>query len=157
MPLDDRHKALIEDMGLALRSELGARTLYPLLRRRTSDPELRSVLERLAADERDLVPRLAALIEGLGGRPRRRSFRRWLASWAIAFGTLPFGLRFALRLSQDAEAAVARWYGAYRDFFSDAGEVERARECDDFVRVKLLHAQWLETWVENSPFRRFGG
>jgi hypothetical protein len=129
--LDDGRRALIEDMGLALRSELGARTLYRLLRRRTSDPELRSVLERMAADERDLVPRLAALIEGLGGRARRRSFRRWLASWAIALGTLPFGLRFALRLCQDAEGAVARWYGAYRDYFSKAGDAGRARQCDE--------------------------
>lgn len=155
--MDEGRRALVADMELALRSEIGARTLYPLLRRRTADPELRGVLERMALDEQELVARLAALIEGLGGRPRRKSFRRWLAGWVIASGTLIFGLRFALRLCQDAEAAVARWYGAYRDHFAQMGDAERARTCDELVCTKLLHAQWLETWVHNSPFRRFGG
>lgn len=155
--MEDARRALIADMELALRSELGARTLYPLLRRRTSDPELRNVLERMAADERELVQRLRALIQGLGGHPRKRSFRRWLASWAIACATLPFGLRFALRLSQDAESAVARWYGAYRDHLRSSGDAERARACEGLLETKLLHAQWLDTWVQNSPFRRWGG
>ena len=88
---------------------------------------------------------------------RERSFRRWLASWAIALATLVFGLRFALRMSQDAEAAVARWYGAYRDHFAREGDHQRARECEELLAVKLLHAQWLDTWVQNSPFRRWGG
>ena len=153
----DPRRALVDDMQLALRSELGARTLYPLLRRRTSDPELRRVLESMTEDEHELVRRLGALIVKEGGKPRTRSFRRWLASWCIAAGTLFFGLRFALRLSQDAESAVARWYGTYRGYYLEQGDEESARACDDLVRMKLRHAQWLETWVENSLFRRLGG
>jgi hypothetical protein len=153
----DPRRALVDDMQLALRSELGARTLYPLLRRRTSDPELRLVLERMTEDEHELVRRLGALIVKEGGEPRTRSFRRWLASWCIAAGTLFFGLRFALRLSQDAESAVARWYGTYCRYYLEQGDEGTARACDDLVRIKLRHAQWLETWVENSLFRRLGG
>lgn len=146
-------RALLDDVELALRSELGARTLYPLLRRRTRDPELRRVLERMSADQRELVPRVRALIEGLGGSARRRSFRRWLAGWATFAATFPFGLRFALRLCHDAEASVARWYGTHRAFFVEQGDAERARECDTLAQIKMQHAQWLLTWLQHSRFR----
>ncbi len=152
--MKESQDALLEDMQLALRSELGARTLYPLLGRRTKDPELGRVLERMAEDERELVGRLQRLLASLGAKAQKRSFRRWLASLAIAAATLVFGLRFALRLSQDAEETVARWYGTYRAFFLELEDPERARECDDFAQIKLRHAQWLDTWIQNARFRQ---
>ena len=150
----DERRALLDDMDLALRSELGARTLYPLLRRLARDPELRRVLERLASDEREQVTRMRSLMEGLGARPRRWSFRRWLAAWLVAGATLIIGTRFALRLCLDAEEAVGRWYGAYRAWFVEQGDVERARICDELATTKMRHASWLSTWVQNVPFRR---
>jgi hypothetical protein len=140
-------------MDLALRSEIGARTLYPLLRRRVRDPQLKDVLGTMAKNERRMVERVGALIEGLGGRGRTWSFRRWLASWAIFCGTFVFGLRFALRLCQDAEASVARWYATHRAFFVEQGDAERAHECDALAQTKLRHAQWLQTWLQHSRFR----
>jgi len=146
-------RALLDDLELALRSEIGARTLYPLLRRRSRDGELRRVLERMAEDERELVPRVGALVEGLGGSARKRSFRRWLASWTTFAATFPFGVRFALRLCHDAESSVARWYATYRAFFVEQGDVARARECDELAQLKTRHAQWLQTWLAHSRFR----
>ena len=67
---------------------------------------------------------------------------------------LVFGLRFALRLCQDAESTVARWYTEYRAYFAELGDVERARACEELAGVKRRHATWLDTWVQNVPFRR---
>ncbi|MEM7309340.1 MAG: hypothetical protein AAF682_21840 [Planctomycetota bacterium] len=152
--MDDRHRALLDDMELALRSELGARALYPLLRRLCRDPELKRVLERLAEDERELVDRVRGLMTELGADPRKGSLRRRLAAWAVAGATLVVGLRFALRLCQDAESAVSRWYMAYRAYFAELGDRPRAEECERLAQMKTRHASWLETWVQNVPFRR---
>ncbi len=148
------HRALLEDMVLALRSEFGARALYPLLRRRTRDVELKRVLERLAEDERELVERVRTLMRGLGAKPPAGRFRRRVAAWVIVAATLVFGLRFALRLCQDAESTVARWYTEYRAHFAELGDVERARVCEELAGIKRRHASWLETWVQNVPFRK---
>lgn len=150
---DSTRQALLDDLELALRSELGARTLYPLLKKRTRDSELRRVLDCMAEDEHQVIERVRALVEGMGARARRRSFRRWLAGWAIFFATFLFGLRFALRLCHDAVASVARWYGTYRAYFVEQGDAERARECDELAQIKARHAQWLQTWLQHARFR----
>ena len=148
------HRALLEDMELALRSEFGARALYPLLRRLTRDEELTRVLERLAEDQHDLVRRVRELMEGLGAAPPKGSKRRRLAAWAVAAATPVFGLRFALRLCHDATSAVARWYAAYGAYFAELGDETRAQTCRSLAELKTRHASWLETWVQNVPFRR---
>lgn len=152
--MTDIEKAIIEDMHLALRSELGARTIYPLLRRVTRDAELKRVLEKLYDDEVEQVRRMRGLMKELGAHPPAWSFRRTLASWAVALATPIFGMRFALRLCHDAESAVARWYGAYRDHFMERGETERGQLCDELSQTKTRHAQNLGAWVQNVPFRR---
>ena len=35
-----------------------------------------------------------------------------------------------------------------------AGDVERARTCDELATTKMRHASRLSTWVQNVPFRR---
>ena len=51
---------------------------------------------------------------------------------------------------------MARWYGTYKVFFAGDGDTVRAQECDELATIKTRHAAWLETWVQNAPFRRLG-
>ena len=104
----------------------------------------------MAEDQHELIRRVRALMQGLGAKPRRRSFRRWLAGWVILAATVPFGLRFALRMCHDAESSVARWYATHRAFFVEQGDLARAQECDELANVKRRHAQWLQTWLANA-------
>lgn len=141
-------------MGLALRSECGARYLYRFLRRRSLGSELRRVLEELEGEERELIDAVAELMSEIGPAPRKWAFRRWVGSAAVWAFSVLIGVRFALRLSVDAEWTVARWYSEYARFLAEGGDTERAERCAAFVTTKQRHAQILQTWVDHG--RRTG-
>lgn len=143
-------RALLDDMELALRSEFGALALYPWLARRTRDEELSAVLSSLAADERQLVADLRHLMAELGAHPPHGSLRRRLASAALVALTPLFGLRFALRLSLDAEETVARWYDRQAAYLAQFGELAHARRCEALALAKRRHARTLTTFAQHG-------
>jgi demethoxyubiquinone hydroxylase (CLK1/Coq7/Cat5 family) len=141
-------------MVYALRSELGATYVYPALARFTRDDELRGVLRVLSGESLDQVERLRRLMAELGGSPPTARLRRRVAAHALALATPLIGMRLALRLCCDAEAAVSRWYAGYAVYFARLGDDESARELDDLSRAKYRHSVLLQTWVDHLPYRR---
>jgi rubrerythrin len=144
-----------EELLLALRSELGARSLYPWLARRAREPELVEVLSQFAKDTDLQISQLRQLMVGLGCAAPERSRRRALASALIALLTVFFGLRFALRLCVDAEETVARWYERFAHRFAGEGRIELARRVEPWGQVKRRHADVLRAFLAHS--RQAGG
>ena len=68
---------------------------------------------------------------------------------ALSWTSRVTGMRPALRICQNAEETVARWYAEYEIFLARIGDLERARVCGDLARVKRLHSQALGAWVAN--------
>ena len=145
---------LLDEMKGALRSEFGARTAYASLAWRLSDTELGTVLRRMHAEEEEVIETLRRILEDLGVSPRKRSFRRWGAAWGLTLTTYLTGSRFALRTCGEAEVAVSRWYREFERIFAAGGDVESAERFGHMSRIKQLHAQTLDTWVENLPRAR---
>jgi hypothetical protein len=144
---------VLDDLRDALRSEYGARSVYPLLVRFARDEDLRNLLRALAEEECAQVEAVRALIDGMGVRAARRSVRRVVMAWILFLSTPVVGLRFALRLCHDAEARVARWYHGFAAWFAEMGDGKRARMCQELSSVKRRHAQALEAFVLHSPGR----
>ncbi|MCH2105456.1 MAG: hypothetical protein MK291_02290 [Planctomycetes bacterium] len=149
----DRTRVLAEMSG-ALRSELGARTAYASLAWRLSGTEVEGVLRRMHAEEDEAIEILCGLLKRAGVSPRRWSLRRWAAAWGLTFATYLTGARFALRTCGEAEEAVSRWYREFERIFAEVGDKESAEQFARLSRLKQLHAQTLDTWVENLPRAR---
>lgn len=139
---------LLAEMREALLAELGALEAYRALSRRPWDEELLKVLVAFHHEELELVEGLRTVIQALGGRARRRSWRRRIAARLLAASTRCFGPRFALRVCQEAEATVSRWYREFAVYLARTGELEHARRCEEFSRTKARHASTLNAWTE---------
>jgi hypothetical protein len=85
----------------------------------------------------------------MGGRPRRTSLRRRALARVLALSSRVLGAPLVLRVCQNAEETVGRWYADYGLFLVRIGDVERARECDALAVTKRLHSQALGAWVTN--------
>ncbi len=153
LELSSSYRSLLRDMHLALLSEIGARSIYDHLRRRIRDPELNSLLERLNESGKDSIQRLQDLIRGMGGRPRRTSFRRRTLARVLALTSRITGYRFVLRVCLNAEDTVGRWYAEYASFLARLGDSERALICEELCQIKRAHAQALGAWVSNMARR----
>ena len=136
-------------MKLALLSEIGARAIYNHLGRHAHDEDLKSMLGKLNQEGAEVVVRLQDLIRGLGGRPRRTSFRRRAMARILALASRMIGMRPVLRVCLNAEETVERWYGEYCLFLMRLGDRERARTCTELAEIKHLHAQALSAWIQN--------
>jgi len=147
--LERAYSSLLKDMHLTLLSEIGARSIYDHLGRLTRDPELRALLRRLNQEGAESVRQLQELMRGMGGRPRRTSLRRRALARVLALSSRVLGARLVLRLCQNAEETVGRWYADYGLFLARIGDVERARECETLAVIKRLHSQALGAWVTN--------
>lgn len=145
VPVELRHSydSLLRDMHLALLSEFGARSIYVHLGRLVRDPELHNMLQRLNEDGAGNVTRLRRLMIDMGARPRRTSFRRRALARALAYLSVVTGPRPILRICQNAEEMVGRWYGEYALFLTRLGDPSRARELEILRRNKTLNAQQL--------------
>lgn len=145
--------SLVEDMRLALLSEIGARALYDHLARHARDQVLVGVLGQLNREGAASIERLRALMIQLGARPRRTSLRRRALARGLAVSSRVVGLRPVLRICLHAESTVARWYSAYSHYLLRMGEENGARTCAELERVKLRHAQTLGAWIQNLRTR----
>ncbi len=145
-----QHKALVDDMGRALLSELGARVVYARLSTCVQDEELTGVLTELAEDENGQIRTLQELMRRLGGKPRSRSFRRWFMGRALVSCRRLFGPRFAMRVCLDAEWTVSRWYAKYAAYLTQVGETSEAQVCEELALTKRRHSRVLQAWVDLS-------
>lgn len=145
---DSQYAALVEDMRLALLSEFGAHVVYSRLALRADDEELAGVLQELASEELTQIESLRALMQRLGGRPKERSIRRWLAARALVACRRFFGVRFVLRVCLDAEWAVSRWYAKYAAYLVRVGEQSEAEACEALALTKRRHSRVLKAWVD---------
>jgi demethoxyubiquinone hydroxylase (CLK1/Coq7/Cat5 family) len=152
-PVPDPAGPLVRDMERTLKSELGAQSMYALLPVLVRDRELRRLLGDLRAQQREHVAMLAAAITSLGGRPARRSWRRSVAAWALFLVTPVLGLRFALRLCEEAAATVARWHAEYALYLADMGRLDEARTCRAISHRRLQEHFALRAWTENFGVR----
>lgn len=144
-----------EELLLALRSELGARSLYPWLARRAREPEFAAVLHELARDTELQISQLRQLLAELSVDAPARSRRRAIASTVIAAMTVFLGLRFALRICVDAEETVARWYERFAHRFVAEGRIDLARRVEPLGLAKRRHAEVLRAFLSLS--RQAGG
>lgn len=142
-------RLLLKDMGQALLSEIGARSIYDHLSRRVADPQLQGLLVQLNRQGIGSVARLQELMRGLGGRPRRTSFRRRAMARALCHGSRVIGVRTVLRVCAHAEETVSRWYTQYSAYFLAAGDLERARAFQELSTEKQVRARALGAWVTN--------
>lgn len=147
-------RQLLDEMRGALRSEFGARAAYASLARRLSETELETVLRRMHSEEEEVIQTLRGILQALGSRPIKRSYRRWVAAKGLTLTTYLTGSRFALRTCGEAEEAVSRWYREFERIFAEDGDLETAKKFGQMARIKQLHAQTLGTWVENLPRAR---
>jgi hypothetical protein len=147
------YRSLVKDMHLALLSEIGARSIYDHLRRAVRDQDLAALLARLNEEGAASVAGLQELMRGMGGRPRRTSFRRRALARALALASRVTGVRPVLRICHHAEETVGRWYVEYRQFLLLLGDEGRARTCDELAHVKRRHAQALGAWITNIAQR----
>lgn len=60
------------------------------------------------------------------------------------------GIRLGLRVCQDAEATIARWYQAYAHYLARVAELEAARTCEELSLTKRRHAQILQTFLDHG-------
>jgi rubrerythrin len=140
---------LVRDMRRALRSELGAYSLYSLLPRVTRGAELRRLLDELRREEAGIVAEVRDLMASLGGRPERSRWTRSVAAWCLTVLAPVTGVRFALRLCHESESTVSRWYAEYAAFFASVGDRERAVAFHELSTRKRLHATRLAAFVTN--------
>ena len=136
-------------MHLALLSEVGARTIYERLASRAGREDLGSLLERIAQDSERILERLRELMIELGGDPPRTSLRRRLLASALARLAPVIGIHRVLRLCEQAEETVSRWYAQYAVFLDRIGDAQRSRICQQLAAEKRLHAQALSAWNSN--------
>jgi rubrerythrin len=141
-------RALLDDLERALRSEIGARTFYPLLARRVADAELAGVLAEFALEQRVQVERLSALTTALGRRARARCLRRSALAWALYALTFVGARPLALRLCHEAERTLARGYDAFLAFFAASARAAEAQALEQLGETKRRHARTLEAWVQ---------
>jgi len=138
-------------MQRALRSEFGSQSIYALLPAITRDRELRRLLVELRGQQKQHVEILRGVIESLGGRTPRSRWRRSVAAWAL-FATVPIlGLRFSLRLCEEAAATVARWHAEYALHLAEHGHTSQAIACQTISRQRLAQHWALRAWTENFP------
>ena len=135
-------------MSLALLSEFGAQVVYSRLSDCVEDEELVGVLKELAEDEAVQIRELQELMRRLGGTPRERSLRRWLAARALVSCRRLFGARFAMRVCLDAEWTVSRWYAKYAAYLQQVGEDGAAQVCEELALTKRRHSRVLQAWVD---------
>jgi hypothetical protein len=144
-------ESLLADMHQALLAEFGAAEAYRGLARRAWSPGLVEVLSGFCREEQEQIEELRSVIGALGGRAPRRSRRRWLAARLLVASTRIFGPRFALRVCQEAELSVSRWYREHAVHLARVGELELARRCQALSAAKARHASALGAWTENLP------
>lgn len=144
---------LLRELHRALLAEFGARALYRALRRVCRDTALREFLGQFATDENEQIQALRSVIERLGGRPPRKSLRRWVLANVLGVASLVVGVRPALRLCEEAEGTAARWYVRFQHALAERGEVESARVLAGLGTVKQRHGRILRTWVMHSGHR----
>lgn len=142
-------RAVLKDMRQALLSEIGARSIYDHLSRRVSDPELQGLLTYLNQEGARGVERLQEQMRGIGGRPRRTSFRRRAMARALCWSSYVIGVRAVLRICAHAEETVSRWYNEYSAFFLSCGDRERARVFRDMSLEKQLRGRAVSAWISN--------
>ncbi|MEZ5980058.1 MAG: hypothetical protein R3F34_17855 [Planctomycetota bacterium] len=145
---------LVRDMRQAIRSELGAFSLYSVLPRVTRDVELRKLIEALRTGASQNISEVSALMEELGGRAERSRWTRALVAWLLALAAPVTGIRLPLRLCHEAESTVSRWYAEYAAALARIGEFERAQRFTDLSMRKRIHAVRLKTFVDNLTMRR---
>lgn len=143
------YAALVKDVKLALLSEIGARAVFDHIARRARDEQLARMAEGMNREGIDLVARVQELIRGMGGKPRRTSFRRRALARLLVYGAPVLGPRRVLRVVRDAELTVGRWYAEYAYFLVRAGDGERARAFEELRSVKERRALALGAWVDN--------
>lgn len=152
----ERRRALASlerDVRIALLSEIGARALTDHLARRVRDPELRGLAVALNEEGIEIVAEVQQLIRDMGGRPRRTSLRRRALARALVAARHVVGLRTVLRLLQDQEEALCRWYTDYAHFLARIGEGVRAASFDALAATKRRRAEAVATWVAHMARR----
>ena len=97
----------------------------------------------------DLVARVQELIRGMGGKPRRTSFRRRALARVLVHGAPILGVRRVLRVIRDAEQTVGRWYAEYAVFLMRLGDEPRARAFEELRAQKERRAMALGAWADN--------
>lgn len=143
------YRSLVRDVKLALLSEIGARAVYDHIARRARDRELAGLAAGMNREGVDLVARVQELMRGMGGRPRRTSFRRRALARLLVHGAPVIGGRRVLRVVRDAEQTVGRWYAEYALFLVRLGDRERAHAFEELRAVKERRAAALGAWVDN--------
>lgn len=147
---------LVRDMERAVRSEIGAQSIYALLPVLVRDRELRRLLAQWREQQRQHVELLVDAIASLGGRAARHSWRRSLAAWALLAVTPVIGSRFALRLCEEAAGTCARWHAEYALHLAEHGRTEAAEACRIVSRQRLQQHWALRAWTENFSSNRPG-
>lgn len=148
-------ESLVQDVRIALLSEIGARALTDHLARKVRDEELRRLAVTLNEEGLELVAHLQQLIRDMGGRPRRTSLRRRALARALVAARHVLGLRAVLRLLQHQEETLSRWYGEYALFLDRIGESVRCAAFDELSVTKQRRARAVGAWVQNMA-RRMG-
>jgi len=147
--LERSYRSLVKDVKLALLSEIGARAVYDHIARRAKDPDLSAMAEGMNREGIDLVARVQELIRGMGGKPRRTSFRRRALARVLVHGAPILGVRRVLRVIRDAEQTVGRWYAEYAVFLMRLGDEPRARAFEELRAQKERRAMALGAWADN--------
>lgn len=140
-------RALLDDLDQSVRAELGARAFYPLLARRVRDPELAELLTAFAHEQDAQVARLAAVVQALGGRARRRCWRRVVLARLLHAATWLGATPLALRLCLDAEQRLAHGYEHFVHDCATHGRAREAHELRALAQTKHGHAHALQAWV----------
>jgi len=140
--------ALLEDMRRALLAEFGSQAIYRHLMQRVDHAELRSLLERLHADEAAQIARLRAVMQALGEAPVSKSRRRRILAWGLAALSPLTGRRLVLRICAEAETTASRWYAQFHEYLAAVGEFELARACGEMSAFKLRRAHALQPWLD---------
>ena len=148
-----REDDLLREMHRALLAEFGARALYRALPRVCRDASLRELLRQFAADEDEQIRVLRSVIADLGGRPPRKSTRRWVLANVLAGASLVIGVRPALRLCEEAEGTAGRWYVRFQHALAGRGETEAAQRLAGLGTVKQRHGRVRRTWVAHGGRR----
>ena len=155
-PTDPRapaHASLRKEMGLALLSEIGARSVCHHLQKWARDPRLVELLQRINEEGVHNVSEVQGLIRDLGGTPRETSFRRRALARALCWTSPVLGTRTVLRVVHNGADTLSRWYRQYANFLVQVEDLEHARTCELLARRKQRHAQLLESWIRHMPRR----
>ncbi len=147
------YRTLRREMGLALLSEIGARSVCHHLQARVKDDQLAELLQRINEEGVRNVSEVQQLIRELGGKPRRTSFRRRALARALTWMAPIVGARPVLRIVHNGADTLSRWYRLYANYLVQAGDTEHARMCERLSRRKRHHAQALDAWIRHMPRR----